>query len=484
MISLKNKWTLLFITLLTLAFAPPLAAQIINGGFESGDFPGWTADANWTVAKDSRGYYSDWQGKCWVWSGGRDEAATGKLKSKPFTLDKDGVRLLIAGWNSMQGSGKPRKWNYVTLNLADGRELDRVWAPNTTAFVPVMLSGMGYRGQSVYIEAVDDADQETYSMLCIDDVQTVSSPLLQPLPRLLAFDPRISLKIEDERYLLEVNQSNGAITRIFDKRGSIELIREQRLADSFRFTLPIPGKESWKTIEANYIWGREQKLSSFASTAKKLALHWDNPLSNYLGEKFDAKAEMDIELAEDGILFRLTIDNATPFPIGEVFFPLLGGIQGVGKTGLQLRTSELVRPAGADAAATADIFRVFANMSWLGDQGPEQFYSYPKDSETWMEFFAPKLNRSVYLGVHDPSNRPMTLRLELIPSSSGTVREDGNWPRPNELRGQPVGVSACFVDFANAPPRKIYEAPAVLLSFHDGDWREGRKIFLKGKNGR
>jgi hypothetical protein len=472
------------IALLALICTPNLDAQITNGDFESGDFSGWTADANWVVAKDARQYYSGWQGKCWAWSGGPGEPATGRLKSNPFVLDKDGVRLLIAGWNSMQGTGKPRKWNYVTLNAADGRELDRVYAPNSTAFVPVMLSGVGYRGKTVYIEAVDDADQDTYSMLCIDDVQTVSSPLLQPLPKMPAYDPRISLKIEDDRYLVEVSQSNGTITRISDKKGGLELIREPRLADNFRFTLLLPGKEPLDNLEANYIWGKDQKLTSFATTATKLTLHWDGSLKNYLGQKYEAQAVMNIELTSDGILFSLTIDNATPYQIGEVFFPLIGGIQGIGKTGLQLKTSELVRPATADTAATADIFRVFANMSWLGDQGPEQFYSYPKDSEQWAEFFSPSLNRSVYLGIHDPAKRPMTLRLELIPSSSGTVREDGNWPRPNELRDEPVGVSACYVDFANAPARKTYEAPTVLISFHDGDWHKGQKIFPKEKTGR
>jgi hypothetical protein len=474
--SMKNILGLLSIVLIGLAFTPPLDAQIINGGFESGDFAGWTADSNWVIAKDSCGYYSGWKGKCWAWSGGQGEPATGKLKSKPFVLDKDGVRLLIAGWNSMQGTGKPRKWNYVTLNLADGKELDRVWAPNTTTFVPVILSGVGYRGQKVYIEAVDDADQATYSMLCIDDVQTISSPLLQPLPSLPAFDPKLSLKLEDDRYLVEVSRANGSITRILDKKGGIELIREPRLADSFRFTLPIPGKESWETLEANYIWGKEQKLSSFDAATKKLTLHWDQPMANYLGEKFEVKAAMGIELTDDGILFSFMIDNSTPYQIGEVFFPLIGGIQGLGKTGLQLKTTQLIRPAGADAVATADIFHVFTNMSWLGDQCPEQFYSYPKDGETWMEFFAPKLNRSVNFGVQDPAKRPLTLRMELIPSSSLVVREDGNWPRPHELKGQPVGVSACFVDFANAPARKTYTAPSVIISFHDGDWREGRKI--------
>jgi len=334
------------------------------------------------------------------------------------------------------------------------------------------------------VEAVDDADQATYSMLCIDDVQTVSSPLLRPLPSLAPSDPKSSLKLEDDRFLVEVSRSNGAIARILDKKGGIELIREPRLADNFRFTLPIPGKEPWETIEANYIWGNQQKLSSFETAAKKLTLHWGKPLSNYLGEKFDASAAMEIELTENGVLVSLAIDNSTPYRIGEVFFPLIGGIHGFGKAGLQLKTTELVRPVNENAVATDTIFRIFNSMPAgmaLGDQGPEQFYSYPKGGRSWMELFAPKLNRSIRIGVHEPVDRAIVLRLELVPGSSGTVREDGNWPRPDELRSQPVGVSACFVDFADAPARKVYKAPPVLISVHDGDWHEAKRILEKTK---
>ncbi len=135
------------------------AAQVVNGGFESGGFEGWTADPNWAVVDNSCGYYSGWAGKYWAWSGGKGEPATGVLTSKPFVLDNDGVRLLVSGWSSIHGTGQPRRWNYVTLNLADGTELDRVYAPDTTAFVPVLLDGSKHRGQTVFVRAVDDADQ-------------------------------------------------------------------------------------------------------------------------------------------------------------------------------------------------------------------------------------------------------------------------------------------------------------------------------------
>ncbi len=69
-----------------------------------------------------------------------------------------------------------------------------------------------------------------------------------------------------------------------------------------------------------------------------------------------------------------------------------------------------------------------------------------------------------------------------MPSNSATVREDGNWPRPSELQGQPVGVSVCFVDFANSPAYKTYEAAPVLISFHDGDWHEAKRIYQKWKD--
>ena len=422
---MKNSLWLTLVALFGLVFAAPLCAQVSNGGFETGDFAGWIADPNWVIAKDSRGYYAGWQGACWAWSGGKGEAATGKLRSKPFRLDKDAVHLMIAGWDSMQGTGKPRRWNYVTLNLANGRELDRVWAPNTTTFVSAILDGSGYRGQTVYIEAVDDADQATYSMLCIDDVRTIFAsfpqPPSEPLSALPASDPKKSLTLEDDRYLVEVSRANGAISRIRDKKGDIELIREPRLADNFRFTLPIPGKEPWQSIEANYIYGNRQKLSSFDASAKKLTLHWNKPLVSYLGEHFDASAAMDIELTQQGIAFRLNIDNASRYQIGEVFFPLVGGIQGIGKSVGQLKATMLHTPTSPEAVSASGIFRVFTNMSWLGDQGPEQYYSYPKDmSRPWMELSTRKFNRSVYLGTQQSTGGAKVLRLELVPSNSAT----------------------------------------------------------------
>jgi hypothetical protein len=458
--------------------ALPAAAQVTNGGFEAGDFSGWSADPNWVVADDSRGYYTGWSGKCWAWSGGKGEPALGVLKSRPFVLDKPAVRMLVSGWGSIFGTGQPRHWNYVTLNLEDGTEVDRVWAPDTTNFMPAFLDGSKYRGRRVYIEAVDDADQPSFSMLCIDDVRTADLPadFTQRAPVLPAFDPARSIVLEDDSYRVEVSRANGSVTRVRDKCGDLELIAEPRLAGSFTFALPIPGKEPWQALEANWIRGPEQRLSSFRLDGKRLTLRWNGPLRNYLGEPFQASATMTLQLADSGVLLSLRILNRTEYPVGETYFPVLGGLQGLGHTRGELRATQLVRPAGATRGAdtppisttSSPIFQTFANAAPFGDQGPEQFYAYPANQPApWVALRAPRLSRSVLIGARDPLNRDLVARLMLSPASSGTTRDDGNWPRPEELRGLPAGVELSFVDTAvHAPGRGCSPAP-VLVQFLD-----------------
>ena len=462
----------------------PAFADITNGAFETGDFTGWKADPNWTIMDNGSNWYSGWRGKYWAWSGGKGEAATGKLTSNTFRLDKDAVSMMISGWTSVRGTGKPRRWNYITLNLAEnGKEIERVYAPDTTTFVPVILDCSEHRGKLVYIEAVDDADQETFSMLCIDEVKTVSLPAFyrQPVPALPEFDARKLVKVEDSRYRVEVSRATGSITRIHDKKGGLELIREPRLSESFKFTLPLPGKEPWQTIEANYIIGSQQKAPAIKVEKSRITITWRRPLVNYLGEKYDVGAVETIDLTPDGVLMNLRVDNGSKYQIGEIFFPMLGGITGIGKKIWQLKGTQFVRPLSSDATVSSEIFRVFTNMSWLGDQGPEQFYTYPKDfSEPWMELHAPKLGRSVYIGSHDP-NHEKVLHLELKPGSARVMREDGNWPRPEELRGEPAGVIVSWVHFANSQAGTPYSAAPVLVQFHDGDWPEARKIHQRSK---
>jgi hypothetical protein len=181
---------------------------------------------------------------------------------------------------------------------------------------------------------------------------------------------------------------------------------------------------------------------------------------------------MELELTPEGIVFNLQVENHTPYQVGEVFFPILGGLRGLGKTSADLKQTLFIYPTATNGVASNDVFRVFANNpnSGLGDQGPEQFYSYPSEiTQPWMAFCAPQLNRSVYLSTRPYSS--LVVRLEMLPGNSETMREDGNWPRREDLKGQPVGIKASFVDFPNSPSNHVYKAQPVLLTFRDGGWK-------------
>jgi Domain of unknown function (DUF6259) len=458
--------------------AAAVPGAILNGSFEAGDFQGWTADPNWRVDRNSCGAYRGWEGAAFAWSGGQGEAATGRLRSHTFVLDRPCVRLLIAGWNTMPGSG--RNWNHVALRAADGTEIDRRSAPNSLAFVPVYLDGSGFVGKPVYLEAVDDADQSGWSMFGIDDVRTISLPTsgnveLPPLPR---FDPARTIALENESVRVEVDRKNGAITRVFDRIGALELIREPRLAGNFRFTLPLPSREPWETIEANDVMGRSQRLSSFDidRDGRRLTLRWQGPMTGRTGGTYDVAAVMGIELTGPRARLTLRIENRTPYALGEVFFPMLGGIVGLGRDEHALKATRLVHP-GKSGLAPSDIFVTFGNVSPLGDQGPEQFFAYPQElTGPWLALENARLRRTAFLGSQGPSNRARVMHLEMSPGIAETPRWDGNWPRPEERADVPTGVVVSVVDFASHPPGKTYEAAPAVLQFHDGDARASQRL--------
>ncbi len=285
-----------------------------------------------------------------------------------------------------------------------------------------------------------------------------------------------NLRLENEHYLVEVSRPNGLIARIRDQERGLELIQEPRLADNFKFTLPIRGKTAWQSTEANYIFGRDQRLTAHRLTGSRLELTWGGRLRSVLGKRYPVSATMTIELVRDELQFGFTIRNQSKLEIGEVYYPILGGTLGLGDRAEARRQTELLLP-GSLEVRTANIFHTFANMAWLGVIGAEQFYSYPNTlSMPWMQFRNPALNRSVYFGAHDPVARFKVVHLEMSPGVSG-ARAEGNWPRPEELNGTPAGVKFCFVQFPYQPAGQDLEATPVVLRCHDGDWRESARFY-------
>jgi hypothetical protein len=267
------------------------------------------------------------------------------------------------------------------------------------------------------------------------------------------------LVVQNAYLFVSVDPLNGTINRIYDKVGKLELIAEKRLADNYKFTLPLPGKELWQSSEGNLIVGRAQSLSRSESGPDRLILHWDAPLKNERGVSFDVAAVMELELKGPALIFRFQLQNRGPLGIGEVYYPILAGLRGLGQDPEdQVRT--LLRLPGKKGPFDLDIFRVFTGQNELGSAGPEQSYESP-----WVDLVQLRLKRSVRLDVLDPGDRrPRRVYLELWPGVAG-LRQDGNWPRAEELEGQPVGVRLSFVQILNTPQGQGFTAPPVRLEF-------------------
>lgn len=443
-----------------------------NADFETGTLEGWTADGNWAVDDNSAGgWYAGWQGRGFAWSGKGGEPTTGKLRSPVFDLNADAVQVSIAGWSDLWGRTSDR-WNYVTLNLVDGTEIARAYTPNTTTFTPILLEAGANQGKRAYIEAVDDGTDTTFSMICIDDVRLVNvAP--EPAP---AFPPD-PIVLEDDRYRVEVARTNGAITRIRDKSGNLDVITEPRLADNWRISLPIiPSRrrEGWCNHEGNYILGRDQRLTSHKVTAAGLDLFWKGPLTAEDGRKWPVSVRMRIAPDREGLGFTLRVENGTKHELGEIAYPIIGGLTGLGGAQATRKGTTLTVPAGSGAQSSRP-FHTFSSMSWLGIFGPEQHYPYPTNlSMPWAALSGG--GTTLYFGSHDPIARLKVLHLEMTPGVSG-ARSDGNWPRPDELAGRPAGVRMAWVHLAYHPAGSPFEGPPVHVRVHTDGIRGCARIY-------
>ena len=133
-----------------------------------------------------------------------------------------------------------------------------------------------------------------------------------------------SVVLDNEHLRIEIDPGNGAITRILDKQGQIQLVPVDGLAENFRLVLRGPGA-THRTI-----LGRNQKLSSVSKVDGVLDLAWKQPLADTNGGKQNLQVRMKIQLAGESLEFRVFVDNETEHKVAQVSYPMIGGLAGFG----------------------------------------------------------------------------------------------------------------------------------------------------------
>ncbi len=281
------------------------------------------------------------------------------------------------------------------------------------------------------------------------------------------------MKIENASYILEVSPENGALLRVRDKVGGVELLAHDRLAESFRLLLPL------SDLEANYILGTEQHLSAAEMTETALALRWDGPLHSSRGS-YNVDVEVHIAFVGEGIEFQTTVRNRTSHVLAEVWHAGLGGLMGVGGGGRTRTTLAKIRGADTDW-----LFCQFPESMGVGGGGglrfPEYYARYPLElNMPWLDISNAEVGRGWYYACHDTAPRVSTLRFEMHPGLARN-RLNGNWPSDDEIAAMaeryPPGLVAHWVHLPYTPPGETFVGPPVVLHCHAGDWHAAAKVY-------
>lgn len=278
------------------------------------------------------------------------------------------------------------------------------------------------------------------------------------------------MKLENRYYVVEIDDRSGVVTSLFDKAGELELISDARIGETFRLLLPLADCES------NYAIGNDQELTRIRSVDDGVVIEWAGPLTTRHGS-YPIAVSLHIELIGQSVQFRLDVENHSDLDVAEVWYPMLGGITGVGD---RLDTRALIQSSGR--TQNADIFQNFPEAMGVGGGGgnpyPEFYLSYPGTmSVPWIDFYNDKLGRGVYIGCHDATTAFGVIRLEQHPGIAHNIIGD-NWPRPEEKdEGSPEGLLLGWVKFPYVKPGQTYHAPPVVLQCHPGDWHAAAPIY-------
>ena len=274
--------------------------------------------------------------------------------------------------------------------------------------------------------------------------------------------------LENAHYHIEIEETRGIILGIRDKVGGYDLISEPRLAENYRLLLPLP------QMQSNYILGKDQRLSSLDALDDGVRLRWDGPLTNAQG-CFDLSVTLWIEFVGETIQFRCEVENRTDFALAEVWYPVIGGMAGLGEGEAAKRTGVLV-PHGY-SQWVRDLFRTFGAGECLGVDGGEHAFNYPGNmSMPWTSLYHPDLRRGALFMVKDTEPRCKLLRFGLVPGTAHQ-RVDGDWPALDETGDTPIGVIMSWTMLPYTPPGARYIGPPVVLQCHAGGWKDAARLY-------
>lgn len=252
------------------------------------------------------------------------------------------------------------------------------------------------------------------------------------------------------------------------KSPAMEIIREPKLGENFRLLLPLPD------YQANYFNSRDQQVTRIDSTNDSVTCYYQS-LKN-ARETVPVEVYYKIQASGGQLLFSIEIQNRTDRKLAEVYYGILGGLQGIGD-----RTDTQSMVPGATENLMPQLFTNFRESPLGGTRFGARYevsgFTYPGVMPMgWVDVYNLKTGTGFYYGNQDPDTRLSALYFEMRPYVKATVN-GGNWPSAQELPpGEPIGVTMGWLDFPYISNGRFVAGP-VALQAHRGDWHSASAIY-------
>jgi Domain of unknown function (DUF6259)/Glycosyl hydrolases family 38 C-terminal domain len=274
----------------------------------------------------------------------------------------------------------------------------------------------------------------------------------------------VSYKFGNDTIELKFDESSGVVKSILHKKSGLELIKEPRLAASFKLLMPLPN------LRHNYLVGTEQKLTRFERAKNSCTLTWES-LRNVNG-KFDVHVRQTFELGheENEIQVKISIKNESEHTVEEVWSPMLGGFHGI-RNRKKTRFIASLWNGSFPGVGQATMER-FPNDSPYWNEEFDYFeLTYPWEmSMQWVDFYNDESNEGMYLGSHDQSTQVTFFHFELRP---GMVQRDklNLWPTSDDVEADtPIGMNCSIAKIPFIKPGEYWASAPACINFHKGDW--------------
>lgn len=269
------------------------------------------------------------------------------------------------------------------------------------------------------------------------------------------------MRMENSYYLIEVDESNGAITAFVMKTGKRDWIGEKRLASNFRLCLPADN------CMANYADGAAQTPVSITCEGDAIRVQYSGIAAD-LGNA-DIDLVCTFRFVDDYVSFRATLTNRGDLPVSEFWFPRFGGIVDFNGS----RDAVLSIP-GYTSLQEERPFRQFPGSRGLGADAAEFNKDYPGMVMPWWELYDSAEDVGLYMGYHDETFRYSTWHCYLFPN---VARRDRTWLTEDEACGDPVGMVVSHVRYPYINKGEMYDTGEFIIRAHQGDWHEGSLFY-------